>query len=298
MKKMISTLGGTLLSLLRVIMYSKFFYQLPKSAQRLDTCFVFGNGPSLDGDLAQCEDIRAIGDVWCVNQFAISDLYEKVQPACYVLADPSYWGEELSVRLTTYREQLLFALKSKTTWPLTVYLPYFAKGRFEKRLSETPNVTLVFYNNVPVMGYKRLTNILYDRGLGMPRAQNVLIAALYLSLHRGYKKIFIFGADHSWHETIELDDANRVCQRDRHFYEKEAKLVPFTMGGNEDSTFTMAALFSALSKMFEGYWKISEYSEHVGAEIFNASSITYIDAFKRIKPADVVDFRLNSSNAS
>lgn len=298
MKQKISVLIDTLLSILRVVLLSKFSCKLPKSSLLVDSCLVFGNGPSLDGDLAKCEDFRSVGDVWCVNQFAVSDLYEEVRPTHYVLADPSYWGEGLSERLTSFREQLFLALNSKTIWPLTLYVPYFAKGQFEKKLADKPNITIVFYNFVPVIGYKKVINVFYDLGLGMPWAQNVLVAALYLALNRGYKKIYLFGADHSWHETIELDETNRVCQRDRHFYEKEAKLIPFTMGGDEGSTFTMAAIFTALAKMFDGYWKIKEYSDHVGAQIFNASSTTYVDAFKRIKPADVVHIHLIGSNQS
>lgn len=288
MRNTISVLVDTLLSMSRVILRSKFSHKSANSQLRVDTCFVLGNGPSLDGDLAQCKDFRSIGDVWCVNQFAVSDLYEKLQPTHYVLADPAYWSESLSEHLTALRDRLFLALKSKTTWPLTLYLPYFAKGCFEEKLADTLNITVAYYNNVPVFGCKRLAYFLYNRGLGMPLAQNVLVAALYLSLHRGYKKIFVLGADHSWHRTLEVDNLNRVCVQDRHFYDKEEpKLIPFLIDGSEESTFTMAGILSALARMFDGYWKLKEYSESIGAVIYNASSISYIDAFKRIKPAEI-----------
>jgi hypothetical protein len=49
----------------------------------------------------------------------------------------------------------------------------------------------------------------------------------------------------------------------------------------------MDAIFHALGRMFEGYWKIDEYTKHLGAQIYNASSVTYIDAFKRMSFSDI-----------
>ena len=116
----------------------------------------------------------------------------------------------------------------------------------------------------------------------MPPAQNVLVACLYLCLHMEYKKIMLLGADHSWHETLALDEQNRVCLRDRHFYDKGVALRPFTMDGSSDKIFTMDALFFALGRMFAGYWQIAAYAKTLGVRIVNASSVTYIDAFPRI----------------
>lgn len=131
-------------------------------------------------------------------------------------------------------------------------------------------------------------NILFDRNLGMPPAQNVLVSTLFLTLRMGYKNIVILGADHSWHETLALDNANRVCLRDFHFYDKDVGMQPFTMDGSEEKIFTMDALFYALGRMFEGYWKIAEYADRQAAQIINASSVTYIDAFKRRNFSDAI----------
>lgn len=294
MKAAVKKIILTIASLLMVVRYSRFVNKFPKSPLERDTCFVLGNGPSLNADLEKYNDFSCMGDVWCVNQFGESQLYEIIKPKHYVFADPSYWGEVESAKLIEMRNQIFESLIKKTNWPLSIYAPFQAKNYFNQIFQSATNIRLIFYNNVPVRGHKKVVEFFYKHGLGMPMVQNVLVAALFLSIHRGYKKIILLGADHSWHQTLQLDDSNRVCYQDRHFYETEAKLVPFTMGGHEQETFTMPQLFFAFANMFEGYWKIKEYSKFVGAEIYNASSVTYIDAFKRIKFTESLECNLRS----
>jgi hypothetical protein len=296
MIEVIKIICATLLTLLRVVRYSRFPSKLETSPSGEKVSFVLGNGPSLNTDLEKCKNMQFLGDVWCVNQFAETALYEQMQPKNYVFADSSYWRADETDSLIQMRKQLFSKILNKTTWQLTIYAPFRAKNHFEMVFGHALNITLHFYNSTTVLGSKRVVKVLYDYGLGMPWVQNVLVAALFLSLRRGYKTIYLLGADHSWHETLELDDENRVCFRDHHFYEGNAKLIPFTMGGDQETTFTMPQLFFALSKMFEGYWKIKEYAKTLGAEVFNASSITYVDAFKRVKLADIFDFTVTDNN--
>jgi hypothetical protein len=229
-----------------------------------------------------------IRDTFCVNQFAETELYQEIQPKYYVFADPLYWSSAAPENEVSSRKHLFDRILSKTSWPVTLYLPFEARDLFEGIFSRARNIRLVFYNNVPLYGAKGILNILYDLGLGIPPAQNVLIPALILSLRLGYKKIILLGADHSWHETIALDDANRVCWKDRHFYNTDAKLTPISIDGAEENLFTMDTIFQALGRMFEGYWKIEEYAKRLGAQVYNASSVTFIDAFKRRAIADML----------
>lgn len=252
------------------------------------TCFVLGNGPSLYADIQEL-DFSRIGDAVCVSRFAETDIYEKIRPKYYVFADPAFWEAEASGKVVALRNNLFGQILRKTSWRLTIYIPFEAKELFESTFACSQNISLSFYNKVQLDGEKVIVNVFFDLGLGMPPIQNVLVAALFLSLRLGYKKIILLGADHSWHETLALDGANRVCHKDRHFYNREADLVPFTSDGTEEGImFTMDTLFYALARMFEGYWKIEEYSKHLGAQIYNASSITYIDAFKRKPLAELL----------
>jgi hypothetical protein len=259
------------------------------------TCFVLGNGPSLDVDLSQGLDLFCSNDTFCVNQFAESDLYKKIQPNYYIIADPGYWKKNVSDNNVAIRNRLIQNVLEKTTWPIKFLVPFQAKDLFETVFKEKPNIQVVCYNNVPLSGANIVINKLFDFGLGNPRAQNVLIPALFYAIRYGYQKIILLGADHSWHETVVLDDDNRVCMRDKHFYNKEAKLTPWSMGGQDGKLFTMDSLFLALSRMFAGYWKIQDYATYRGVQIYNASSVTYVDAFKRIHHTDVAKVLTNSA---
>lgn len=278
----------TALSLLRVTIRSSYQVKIPKATQSNVLCMVFGNGPSLDEDIREQIDLIQKLDIFCVSRFAESDLYKMVRPKYYVFADPMFWATEAPEQMILIRNNLFDRIKNDTSWSLLICVPFEAKEFLNDIFSSSQNISLLFYNNVPLWGDKRILNMLFDRNLGMPPAQNVLISTLFLTLRMGYKNIVILGADHSWHETLALDNANRVCLRDRHFYDKDVGMRPFTMDGSEEKIFTMDALFYALGRMFEGYWKIAEYADRQAAQIINASSVTYIDAFKRKNISEVL----------
>ena len=122
----------------------------------------------------------------------------------------------------------------------------------------------------------------------MPQAQNVLVAALFLGMRLGFKNIALLGADHSWHESLVLDENNQVCVRYGYFDNRTPKLAPFTIDGSTGNIFTMGKIFLAIGRMFESYQDIEMYSRHLGVKITNLSSMTCIDAFKRRNISEVL----------
>jgi hypothetical protein len=296
LERCIDLLSGNIGILWRFASTSKTPTHKSDTSRNSKICFVLGNGPSLDVDINEKLAIFSMGDTFCVNDFAYTDLYIKIQPKYYVFADPCWWISTSPENIVSRRNRLFGEILSKTTWPLTIYAPFEARSFFESIFLHSHNIRLSFYNANSLTGKKTLENIIYDLGLAMPICQNVLVSALYLSLHNNYKKIILLGADHSWHETLALDDANRVCMKNRHFFDKDAKLTPWTKDGTDENIWTMGDLFHALANMFEGYWQIEKYAEFLGAQICNASSVTFIDAFERKSFAelstDIVDDKL------
>lgn len=278
---------ATLLSLVRVARKSRYPRKLPEFSKN-DSCFVLGNGPSLFSDLNGRTNSLRSGDIMCVNLFAESDLYQQIEPRYYIFADPAFWEATVPENMVQMRRRCFDHILTRTTWDIIIAAPFEARALFESVFSKGATIRLMFFNNVPLWGNKRVLHLLYSLGLGLPSAQNVLIPALYLALRLGYKNIVLLGADHSWHESVSLDAANRVCLKDRHFYDQEAELKPFSMDGSAERLFTMDSLFHALATMFEGYRKIEDYSRHLGARISNASSVTFIDAFKRRSLSNVM----------
>jgi len=279
---------ATIRSIARVIKHSRL---LPSSHSKIvndNVCFVFGNGPSLAGDVEGHLDALRLLDTCCVNQFCESILYTTIRPKIYVLADPDYWIDEISAELMQMRNRLVECILKNTTWDLKFYVPFPALDFFKNAFFSLENIRVIGYNNVPLHGKSNVLHYLFDRGWGCPPAQNVLIAALFITIRLNYKKIILLGADHSWHETLALDGDNRVCVKNNHFYNANAQLAPWTMGGKDDRIFTMGAIFFALAKMFNGYWRVREYADYRGVEIVNASSLTYVDAFRRTSLSKVI----------
>ena len=120
----------------------------------------------------------------------------------------------------------------------------------------------------------------------MPRCSNVLCGCLFLAVNMGYKKIYLFGADHSWHEEWKMTDDNVLLGRTPHFddtadaYKKHQMYDSIEM----KDPLKIHSLFWWGYKAFYDYHVINEYSTVKNATIFNASEKSYIDAFKREKP--------------
>lgn len=272
----------TVLSLMRALRQSRFNCRtLPQTAKEGEACFVLGNGPSLFQDVADKLDFLSNQQVVCVNQFANSEWFEKIKPGYYVLVDPMWWLDSAPQQTIAMRDALINSLLEKTNWKLYLLLPHEAKRLYDTKLGNSKYIQLVYFNRTPFWGARKWVYNLYDRGLGMPQAQNVLIAALFLSMRLGFKKIALLGADHSWHESLVLDENNQVCVRYGYFDNRIPKLAPFTIDGSTGNIFTMGKIFLAVGRMFESYQEIEMYSRHLGVKITNLSSVTFIDAFKR-----------------
>jgi hypothetical protein len=105
-----------------------------------------------------------------------------------------------------------------------------------------------------------------------------------LALNLKYKKIYLLGADHSWHESIYVGDDNILYLKNKRFNDDGAKkLSPFYGDIKETKPYKMGNLLRDLSRMFSAYMELEEYAKSLKAKIYNASAKTYIDAFERYK---------------
>ena len=143
------------------------------------------------------------------------------------------------------------------------------------------HLSVVYYNKTPVEGLQAVNNFLFKLNLGMPRPYNVLVPTIFLALNMGFKSIYLFGADHSWHEEIKVDENNNVLVNHEHFYDNSAQVKPmYHLDGKE---YYIHDIFRKLYLAFKGYFVLKNYAETLGAKILNASEKSYIDAFDKIK---------------
>lgn len=281
----LSTLFASLLSLVKVIIRGRYATRLP--ARQRPVCSVLGNGPSLSESLTHQLDFIRQTEIVCVNNFAHSAAFTQLQPQNYVISDPNYF---VFTEQTTDRDDIrrtLSVLLEQVDWPMTLYVPHFANRSYVLEQIERGNASIrvVYFNYTVVSGFSRLTYWLYEKGLGMPRAQTVVIAALTLMVNRKFDTIYLFGADTSWHEQIRLNDQNQLLMKQIHFYDKPADVRHELVYSDKhrQRTSSMASQFLSLHKAFRGYEVLRDYADFRGVTILNASTKSYIDAFERMK---------------
>jgi hypothetical protein len=266
-------------SILKLLIQSNFSLNLASHKDN-QKCVILGNGPSLGKSLIEYEKELQETPLICVNLFALTKDYETLKPKYYVMHDPGLWFSEGDLT-----KKIGAAIKEKTKWPITIYVPYKArKSKFIQDL-ESQFVTVSFYNYSIFKGFQSLANYLFKKNLAMPQCQNVLVASLFLAINIGFKNIYFIGADHTWHENLIVNQDNILCIKDVHYYDEgtEIRHKPFYKGLHVKDTFKVAEIFETWAKVFKGYGVISEYSKYTNTHIFNASEVSFIDAFERRK---------------
>lgn len=225
---------------------------------------ILANGPSLKDeidklDLTSCE-------LSVLNDFYKSPKFRMLRPKYYVLADPLYVSDKESIN----------GITQNLDWEMVLFVPFsFLKKAGPLRDLSCENVRVIPYNSNTYQGFECLRNFFYKKGLAMPRAQNVLVASIFTGINMGYKEINIYGADHSWTQTLGVNEMNQVCAIDSHFYDKEkVKYLPY-------NCMKMHELLRAFAFMFESYHYLRNYADSIGCRIINCTKGSFIDAFER-----------------
>ncbi|WP_017732984.1 hypothetical protein [Nafulsella turpanensis] len=281
-QKVLTGFIDIILSLFKVVILSKFKVYIP--AQDGDELFILGNGPSLNFTLQENLEKLQSGTTLAVNNFAYSDFFVKIKPSFYVLVAPEYF---MSVPPTEnhifLRNRLFNILTTKVTWPITLFIPTLAEKypEWKKVLSENKNIKFQYFNSTPVEGPEWFAHKMFALNLGMPRPHNVLVPSIFVGINMRYKKIFLFGADHSWHEEIKVSEFNQMTVNHGHFYDKDDQRGKMhKLDGKE---FHIHDVFRKLYLAFKGYFILASYAKKRGVYIVNASHRSYIDAFERVK---------------
>ena len=277
-------LTDTVLSVLKVLIKSRFSVEMP--APQRPVCSVLGNGPSLRQSLDNEWDAIKETETICVNNFASSPEYAQLQPMNYALLDPAFfqYSEQNNGRKDV--EKTIRCLVNFTVWPMLLWVPQSARGSYlvGQLHKKHPNVRVVFFNYTVVRGYAWFRHFIFRRGWGMPQSQNILAASLYLAITRRFQTVYLFGADHSWHEEIRISDTNELLMRQEHFYDKPGDTTHIPVYDVvKKETSRMSAQFASLSKAFYSYEILRDYAAALHVLVLNASAKSYVDAFNRVK---------------
>jgi len=253
-------------------------------------CVILANGPSLRESLLADTSFIRNKPIFCMNDFVTTKHYLELKPHYFILIDSTYWDEENEVAMTLQEKRISMhkALLEKTTWPIILFAPGHSRQKkvLHNLSLQNQNITICYFNSHPVSrGYKWFRHFVYRNNLGMPSAENTLIAEIFIALNLGFKNIYIFGADHSWHETMTVTDSNVLCMKQGyHFFDEEkTNLFPIYSDIRTGAPEKIHRFLKSLSLTFEGYILLEEYAGSLGRKIFNASKKSYIDAFERYR---------------
>lgn len=261
--------GQTLKSIVKLCCMTRHNTLKPERSE--GKIIVMGNGPSLNDTIAQHLDTLRHSDTLAVNFAALADVFFDIKPAYYVLADPLFFSDSDSANMQRLRE----ALKC-VTWPLTMMVPH---GSDTSKLFENENITVKTFACIGIEGFSQFTNFAYSHRLGMPRPRNVLIPSIMCAIWLGYSEIDIVGADHSWMQTIGVDDQNRIISVQPHFY-RDSKSEQ-TRVNTEYAGYHLHQIVHSFYVAFKAYHDIAAYARHAGVAIYNATPVSFIDAFPR-----------------
>lgn len=234
-------------------------------------CCVLGNGPSLK-DALDNNEVRYNGcDVICVNMFCKSEYFEVIKPRYYCLVDRVYFMP-ITPRHHKLVEDLVAGL-NKVDWEMELIVPAGIPCDDLMKQLNNPNLKVVRINNIWIKGFKRFCHYCYSKQLAIPRCENILGVVLTLAVAKGYKNIYVYGADHSWTRDMYVDDDNVVCYGDRHVYHKDLQIIKMNH--------PLYVELSSFATVFKAHLTINEFAKSRGCNIYNCTKGSFIDAYTR-----------------
>ena len=251
-----------------------------------NNAYILANGPSLSNDICNYFQLLSKKEVFVMNQFAFSDLFILLKPRYYILADPVYWVDKISEAEKKNVVELFDRLKNLVCWDITLFVPVFSlKSKNMSLIKDNTLIKVTGYSSLSLRGFCFCQNYWYKRNFGMPSPQTVLNAAVFLALNSGYKEINVLGADHTFIKILSVGYDNLIYIEDDHFYDKE-KIKKMAIVDGVTKDWTIKKWLLCVVKMFESHYILKDYAKHLNVVIYNLTSETLLDVYKRRRIED------------
>jgi hypothetical protein len=275
-----SELLKTIVSIGSIIFFSSFssLKRLNKNSLHKEEreCFVIGNGPSFKKILDDDYKMFLNKEIFVVNLFYLNEYFEKIKPNNYVITDNGFWEDTKDQRILEIQKSFMSDMKL-VYWEVNLFVTSDVPREFYNSLVLNKKLNVIKYNRTPVEGLKFLSHIFYKYNLGMPRPENVIVAAIFIAINSGNSKINVYGIDFSSVETFFIDKNNNICVRPKHFYDKnkeDIRLIHL-----KKSAFKTA--LSSMASALDSYEKLNEYAIKRNVTIINKTNPSYVEAFKK-----------------
>lgn len=245
---------------------------------------ILGNGPSLKQQLPKLIEQRAWEeiDMMAVNFFALSEDFTTIRPKYYTLSDPKFFRK---AGHTEQIDNLYTALAEKVTWDMILYVQYYNPETFDyaAAIKHNPNITIVPMHSIVFRGFRNIEFWCYRHGLGSGNWGTVVQNGILSAIQIGYHSIELYGVDHTLLDGLTVDEKNRLCRKDSHYYDSaptEAKPIYYN-ATNPPRPYTMAEYLAETAELFRGHEVLRDFAAEQGVEIINRTAGSLIDAYKR-----------------
>ena len=246
---------------------------------KLKAIDIIVNGPSF---AKQQHLVNNDGCDKCMVNFAMNTpVFWDIKPNYYCVSDPSFFcGSNDDQSFITFFDNI-----KKVDWDMIFFVTYSDYIRHIKQtsLEQLKHITFIpFHSNAIPFDFKfrKLAFWLFKKGQAMPHPESVSIPAIMNCINSGYKTIYLYGYDQDWIHNVVVDQNNRVCIQDTHYYNVNGELRPWLK--NKTELYKMYEILKSQTELFQSYWFIREYIDNLKTtHIINMSPVSLIDAFDR-----------------
>lgn len=249
-----------------------------------ETITLLANGPSLKEvlPLIKTEERFQHTDFIVLNFFALEDIFYEIKPQYYCLADPMFFQE---TSRTEKVKELFKTLQEKVDWDLIIYIPnYFANRFFQFSNLSNPFLHIISINAISYTGYEKFRFFFYKKGLAIPFIGTVANLAIFVAINLGYKHIALYGVEHTFLDSICVNEKNQLCNKEKHFYDNgEVELKPIIKAGTINEIWTVGDYLNSISLMFKSHEMLAKYAQYRGCIIDNCTKGSMIDSYNRVE---------------
>jgi len=227
-------------------------------------CFIIGNGPSLNS-----QDLNKLKDeyTFVVNDFFMTELFDKINPFGYVVADPAYIDE------SKFSIEWLTKLDQKCKNQNLFFLSYTAKIIQKHNLFRSQNI---YYLDMSGTFHEDPSRFNLDLTKPIPGAQTVIIMAIMVAAYMGFNKIYLLGCDSDWAKYPSSKGALP------HFYnEKNTCMMNPLISSTQDWMYEN--VLNSTLVVFKSYRLLNNALRQKNVTVLNATNGGFLDMFERVE---------------
>ncbi|MGR5431126.1 hypothetical protein ACPV56_14240 [Vibrio astriarenae] len=241
----------------------------------VDTIHVIGNGPSFTKTMHLIsEDSHKV----MVNFAPLNDHFFDIRPNYLCFFDPAFFSTDNFDFIEQKKRELIEKLEL-VDWDLKVIIP----ASVQMFSINNKKVTALKINDISLsdrIESRWLTKWIFKLNLAMPRPQNVVVAAIYFSIQKGYDRIFLHGVDSDSYKKISLDEFNNMVMEESHFYGTRKRVLN---SEGKNSFNNLSERLECEVIMFRSYDRLAEYASCYDISVINLCENSMIGSFVKAK---------------